>query len=370
MLEPATHRSDTSDVWVTILAGGSGTRLWPRSRQSSPKQTATLLGDRSLLQNTVARVLPLVPPERIFVLTGPEHAQQIADQLADIPRSNVLIEPSPRGTAPCLGLAALNLANMAASPTSVMVSLHADHAIEDESAFRQGIMTAVRTARLGHLVTVGIVPGFPATGFGYIERGAPIQIAGSHLAVYDVVRFREKPPLSEARSYVESGRFYWNTGYFAWTFERILGAYQSHLPEMYASLQKIAATTHSGEARCLWDSIEPVTIDVGIMERADGIAVVPCDPGWSDVGTWAALQDLVSPDAEGNAILGSGEYVGLDTESCLIRTDAGRLVATIGLRDMIIVDTEDALLVLPRDRAQDVARIVKALRDRGLDRYL
>jgi len=364
-----TREADTDDVWVTILAGGSGTRLWPYSRQSRPKQMISLLGDRSLLQSTVDRVLPLVPPERIHILTGPAHAQGIASQLPELPRENILVEPSPRGTAPCLGLAALKLAQRASTQQEVMVSLHADHAIKDEDSFRQAIRTAIQTARHGHLVTVGIVPTYPATGFGYIERGTTLPDAHGR-DVYQVVRFREKPPLSEAQEYVQSGRFYWNTGYFAWTFERILAAYRQHLPDAYVVLGALAdPSTGVEETERLWETIEPVTIDVGIMERARGIAVVPCDPGWSDVGTWATLQDLSSPGADGNVILGSGDHVGLDTESCLIHTN-GRLVATIGLHDMIVVDTEDALLVLPRTRAQDVSTLVKVLREKGFDGYL
>lgn len=367
---PAGHPR-ARDVSVAILAGGSGTRLWPRSRRDHPKQLIPLLGERSLLQETVRRVLPLVPVERIYVLTGPDHAPAIAAQLRDLPRANILIEPSPRGTAPCLGLAAMTLA-ASAHEGGVMVSLHADHVVRREAAFRDALLVAIDTARRGYLTTIGIVPTRPETGYGYIERREELGRSGD-LVAYRVAQFREKPPLEVAEEYARSGRHYWNSGYFAWTYERFLDDLRRHLPRMAAQLAEIAAlagvAASEEEARHLWDEIEPVTIDVGLMERAERVAVVPCDLGWSDVGSWAAIHDLVDADESGNATMGDGEHVALDTESSLVYA-GGRLIATVGLRDMIVVDAGDAVLVLPRSRAQDVSRLVQLLRERGLDRYL
>jgi mannose-1-phosphate guanylyltransferase len=361
------------EVYVAILAGGSGTRLWPLSRQARPKQFLSLVGQSSLLQQTVARITPLVPPERILVLTGPDHAPLVAAQLPELPRENILVEPSPKGTAPCLGLAALRLRARASSDQAVMLSLHADHVVTAEERLRAALRAAVFTAREGYLVTVGIVPGHPETGYGYIERGEALaEIAGQR--IYHVARFTEKPPLEEAQRFVASGRYYWNTGYFAWTLGRILGEFRQWLPEVTARLEETAALLSADpnpEAPPRpWAEIQPITIDVGIMERARRIAVIPCDLGWSDVGSWAALHDLLPSDAAGNALLGDGLYVGLDTSRSLIRGQGGRLIATIGLEEMIVVDTADALLILPKSRAQDVSALVKELRRRGLGKYL
>lgn len=362
---------DLHDVYVTILAGGSGTRLWPHSRYQRPKHLLNLVGDSSTLQQTVARVLPLVPPERVYVLTGPDHAVLVAAQVPELAPDHILIEPSPRGTAPCLGLAAMRLRATANSDQAVMVSLHADHAITHPDRFRTALVAAIVAARRGAIATIGVIPTRPDTGFGYIERGALMeQVKGQ--AVYSVNRFTEKPPLEQACEYVQTGRYYWNCGYFAWTLGRILEELRRQQPNMYAQLAQIAALDGSLEDAVpaeLWNAITRITIDVAIMEHAQNVAVVPADLGWSDIGSWASLLELLPRDADGNVIMGSGEFVGLDTRNSLILS-SGRLVTTIGCENMIIIDTEDALLVLPKDRAQAVAELVKTLRARGLGEHL
>jgi mannose-1-phosphate guanylyltransferase len=355
------------DVSITILAGGSGTRLWPLSRRQHPKQLLALGGERSLLQSTVDRVLPLVPPERIYILTGPDLAASIAAQLPNIPPQNILIEPSPRGTAPCLGLAAMQL-RRAHGGEGVMISLHADHIVRREEDFRATLLAAMATARQDYIVTIGIQPDHPNTGFGYIERSEALG-REQGLDVYHVAGFTEKPPLERAREYVASGRFYWNTGYFTWTLDHILGEFRRLQPVLYAQLEQIVDAAGTPKAERIWSQIVPVTIDVGIMEHAARVAVVPCDLGWNDVGSWASLWDILPRDGEGNVALGDGQHVGLQTHNTLVYS-SGRLVATVGLDDMLVIDTGDAVLVLPRSRAQDVSALVKELRARGLDRHL
>lgn len=360
---------DMSNVHIAILAGGSGTRLWPRSRAETPKQLLNLVGDeKSMLQQTVQRILPLVPFERVYILTGPEHADSIATQLPQLPEENIFIEPSPRGTAPCLGLAAMRLRRKHGGK-NIMISLHADHAIKRKNRFRDALRAAAATARKGYLVTVGIVPTHPETGFGYIERGSAL-FEKQGINVYRVARFREKPPLEQARTFVESGRFYWNAGYFAWTLDNLLEEFQRLLPEMYARLDTMTGRIPSKSVNALWHQIDPVTIDVGIMEQARKVAVVPCDMGWSDVGNWTALYEILEKDEDGNVVLTDKEYVGIDSQNCLIHNNEDKLVTTIGLEDMIIVNTPNALLVLPKARAQEVGTLVKKLEAQGLEEYL
>lgn len=361
-------REALAQVHVTILAGGSGTRLWPRSRHSRPKQFLDLVGPRSMLVDTVERVLPLVPLERIHVLTGPDHAPLVAEQVPGLPPDNIMIEPSPKGTAPCLGLAALRLFRRTGRPEDVMISLHADHVVAREDRFRDALRAAAAVARDGHIVTIGIIPTYPETGFGYIERAEPLVPAAGQ-EVFRVARFTEKPPLERARQFVESGRYLWNTGYFAWTLGDILGEFGRSLPELYARLQRIVPANGASPALDVWEEISPVTIDVGIMERAKDLAVIACDLGWSDIGSWAALHDILPGDAQGNVIAGGTQHVGVDTTDCLIYGH-DRLIATVGLEGMVVVDTGDALLVLPKDRAQDVSALVRELRARGLESYL
>ncbi len=365
-----TQSLDLSDVYITILAGGSGTRLWPLSRRAHPKQVLPLVGGRSLLRRTMDRIRPLLPPERILVLTSPEHAPGIAEQLPELPQENIWVEPSPKGTAPALGLAAMRLAQSVGGQ-SVMVSVHADHMVADEEAFRSAIRAAVATARRGFLVTVGIVPTHPETGFGYIERGEGLG-REQGIDVYRVARFTEKPSLPKAQEFVTSGQYYWNAGYFAWTLEHILLEYQRLLPELYPQLN-IVGTAEDGHAphiQKVWEQIQPVSIDVGIMEQARQVAVVPAEMGWNDVGSWAALYDVLEKDAEGNVTAGAGEHVAIGTRNTLVHGASSRLIATIGIEGLVIVDTGDALLVMDRDHAQEVGELVKRLQAEGRDAQL
>ena len=295
--------TDLTDVYVTILAGGSGTRLWPYSRHKQPKQLLSLAGDLSLLQQTVNRVRPLVPhrahphSDRARPCLG--HRGPVA---RSAPREHS-DRARPAGTAPCLGLAAIRLRRLSDSDDAVMISLHADHVVRNEDGFRHALVAAVSAARRDYMVTIGIVPSYPETGFGYIERA---DLLGKHgeQPVYRVARFTEKPHLELAREFVSSGRFYWNTGYFTWTLDRILGEFLRLQPVMLAQLKDVADALDTPEgvraASCLWGQIQPVTIDVGIMEHARDVAVLPCDLGWNDVGSWAALFDILGCDSAQN----------------------------------------------------------------------
>ncbi|MCE5258732.1 MAG: mannose-1-phosphate guanylyltransferase [Chloroflexi bacterium] len=358
------------DVYVCILAGGSGTRLWPLSRQQTPKQLLNVVGNRSMLQQTIDRVLPLVPIERILVLTDPEHVDLIAAHLPELPKDNIYCEPSARGTAPALGLTAFRLRRKLPG-NAVMVSLHADHIIQFPERFRTALLTAINTAREGYLVTIGVIPHHPETGYGYIERGKLLN--GEQPPVYRIAQFREKPPLELAREYLASGLYDWNTGYFAWTLDAILTAFEQYQPTIYAQLSAIAAAIGSADEAAVlattWGYIERTTIDVGIMEHATNAAVVSSDLGWNDIGSWASLYDILPHDFNDNVIMGDGEHYEIDTQNCLVYSDK-RLVVSLGLQDLVIVDTDDALLVLPRDQAQQVSELVKQLRQHKMTNYL
>lgn len=347
-------------MYALILAGGSGTRLWPHSRSARPKQFLSLKGGVTMLQETVNRVLPLVPLRQIIVATGAAYAEIVAEQLPELPRENLLIEPCGRGTAPCIGLAAMQLRRR--DPGAVMAVLSADHQIERPRVFREQLAIAERMAAQGHLVTLGITPTAPATGYGYIERGGLLHQEGGH-AVYRVQRFVEKPDLPTATRYVESGSFVWNAGMFVWRADRILEELERHRPRLafdLAAIDAAAETPHAQAAmETIWPDIEDVAIDVAVMERTERAVVIPADIGWSDVGDWAALAEVLPQDTDGNATIGT--TLSIDTRNTLIYGN-GRLVATIGVEDLVIVDTHDVVLVCPRSRVQDVKAMVAAVR--------
>jgi len=355
-------------LYALIMAGGSGTRLWPRSRESHPKQLLGLLSERTMLQEACQRVAPLVSNDKIFVVTSEAYTDIVRQQIPQVPAANIIGELEGHGTAPCIGLSALYLRRL--DPEAVMAVLTADHYIEKAGELRRALGAAAQVAEEGHLVTLGIQPDRPAMGYGYIHRSERLaQISG--LDVYRVEKFTEKPDLATAQTFMESGQYYWNSGMFIWKISTILREFEKLMPRFYAQLMEIDAALGTAEERVVqervWPQVENETIDYGIMERTEDVAVIPVDIGWSDVGDWAALSELLPADAEDNVVV--GQHIGLDTTGCLIH-GSRRLVTTIGLEDMIVVDTEDALLVCPRERAQEVKKLVDMLKEMGRDEYL
>ena len=353
--------SESDHFYAVIMAGGGGTRLWPLSRQERPKQSLRLLGERTMFQTSVDRLASLFEPERILVVTSQRYAADLRQQCPDLPEANFILEPAPRGTAPAIALSAMALRRR--DPRAVMACLTADHYIGDEARFRQLLVAAKALAEQDFLVTLGIAPTFASTGFGYIQRGASLsQSAG--FEAFRAERFKEKPSAGEAQELVADGRHSWNSGMFVWRVERILAEFQRQMPELHAALQAIEAAPEKRDA--VWDRVPSSTIDYGIMEAARDVAVIPASGlGWSDIGSWESLLDVLDRDGAGNVVVGA-DHVSLETTDTLIHMVRGssrpRLIATVGVSDLVIVDTEDVLLVCRRDRSQEVKALVEHLK--------
>ncbi|MEI6043198.1 MAG: mannose-1-phosphate guanylyltransferase [Chloroflexota bacterium] len=365
-------------MYAIVLAGGVGTRLWPRSRNSSPKQFIELVTEKTLLQETLKRLDYLMPPENIVVVTGESYATLVEEQVPTLPKSNILLEPSGRGTAPAIGLGLLHVARLAAEKGEkdpVVGSFHADHIITKATHFCQVVAAAAKVAEQDYIVTLGITPNSPHLGYGYIERGEQLEEVDG-LPVYRVARFVEKPPRPTAEQYLETGRYSWNSGMFMWRLSLIMKEYKAYLPDLYSQLLEIdTAYGRPNSFKTLveiWNEVRSETIDVGIAEKSQCMAVLPADIGWSDVGDWSAVAELISAvksDEAGNAVI--GQHVGLGTKNSLIfGSSREKLIATIGLEDMIVVDTKDVLLVARRSQNQEVKKIVEQLKQSGLDKYL
>ncbi len=351
-----------------IMAGGTGSRLWPRSRTQHPKQFLDITGDLTMLQQSQQRLLPLIPLDRTLVATNQQYIEIVTRQLPNLPPENILGEPTGRGTAAAIGLAAVHLRKRA--PDALMAVLTADHLIKKTDSFRQVLQAAADIASEDWLVTLGITPNYPETGYGYIERGEFLGMVGDFEG-YRVARFVEKPDLARAESYVASGNYAWNSGMFIWKVRRILEEMERLMPELYAGLMKIEADLFTDRSEETLSTIFPTlpaqTIDYGIMEKAEQVAVLPVDIGWHDVGSWSAVYDVLPRDRANNVVV--GRHITPDTQNSLIYSPK-RLIATIGLDDVVIVDTDDVLLVCPRSRAQDVKKIVDILKYNGEAGYL
>jgi mannose-1-phosphate guanylyltransferase len=347
-------------TFLVILAGGSGSRLWPLSRSHKPKQLLALVGDRSLLQSTFDRNVPLVPPERIIVMTEQSHADGIREQLPELPPENVIVEPARRGTAGSLGLAAAAIAER--DPEAVMASVHSDAYIADAEEFRNTLSAAFAAAeKTKQLVLMGIEPSSPSTQLGYIEAAEKIDELDGY-TVRKVARFVEKPELERARQFAKSGRHYWNPGVFVWRVEVILAELKRLQPRIHELVREIAASLATPQGAETLARVYPTvpieTIDVGVMEKSDRVAVVPARFPWSDIGSWAEIFDVLPRDADGNAV--HGEHIGLGTRNTLVYSTS-KPIATIGLSDMVVVETPDVILVCSRDRAADVKKMVENL---------
>jgi len=354
------------DVYAVIMAGGSGTRFWPLSRRVWPKQFLSLAEqNESLLQATVRRIRGLVPSERILVVTSERHSGATRQQLPDLPPENVLAEPTARNTAPCVAWAAAHVS--ARNPNAVMMVLPADPHIGDEAAYRELLTLASKAAADGGLVTIGVTPTRPETGYGYIEAGAELGDG-----VTKVQRFVEKPDAARAQEFVKDKRFLWNSGMFFFRADKVLEEYQRQLPDLHAFAigyrEQASASVAQSYVLARYAELTSISIDHGIMEKAQDVRVVRGSFGWYDIGSWTTAWELAPKDADGNAILAEASLV--DSKNCYVRANAGKLVALIGVEDLVVVDTEDALLIMPRERAQDVRRVVDDLTKRDAKKYL
>jgi mannose-1-phosphate guanylyltransferase len=354
----------TDHYYAVIMAGGGGTRLWPLSRQTRPKQMLKLVDERTLFQTAVERLEGVFPPDRILVVTVEDQAKGLQEQYPDIPVENYLLEPMPRGTASVVGYAAVALKKR--DPEAVMAVLTADHIIKDEEKFLQFLRSAYDAANDGYLVTLGISPTYPATGYGYIQQGEKIG-AYQGMNVYQALRFREKPNEERARKMLADGDHAWNSGMFMWRVDRILDEFERQMPELFTSLAEIYLAWDQPQSQDvilrLWPQIQPETIDYGIMENAKNVAVIPAENlGWSDVGSWDALFDVLPTDENGNIVVG-GKHIPIDTQDSLIYMDQDRrLIVTIGVEDLVVVDTGDVVLVCRKDQAQKVRQVVGELK--------
>jgi mannose-1-phosphate guanylyltransferase len=360
-------------MYIVILAGGSGTRFWPLSRRKTPKQLISVLSGKSMLQRTVERVLPL-KPKRIMVVTNALQAEETARQLKEFCRRvriDIIEEPVGRNTAPAIGLAASIIARY--DPDGIMVALPADHYIVGEEEFHATVLRGKDAALNGYLVTMGIEPNRPETGYGYIE--ADTALRGS-AGPFPVKRFVEKPSLEKAFAFLDSGNFFWNSGIFIWKVDVILDNILAFMPELAGALAGLTFTEDIWELEdfnlqieAIYKEIKGESIDYGVMEKAENVVVIPAKFGWSDVGSWSALPEVIEADSNGNVIIKAKHEISIDSGGCLVY-GCDKIVALVGAKEMIVVDTDDALLVCAKKRAQDVKRVVEELEKRGLTEYL
>ena len=345
-----------------IMAGGRGERFWPKSRKSTPKQFLALTNsERTMIQETVDRIQPLVKIEDIYIATNREYKALVKEQLPDLPEENILCEPMARNTAPCIGWGAVTARKKYGD--AMMVVLPSDHLIQQPVLFRGVIKNAMRTAKeTGALVTLGISPTAPDTGYGYIQYDTEEE-AGSSGNAFRVKRFVEKPNLETARQYLMSGEYLWNSGMFIWQASTILKEMAEKLPEHYALLEKIEQAEGTDEEQAVLEAafgqMKPISIDYGIMEKADNVCVIPSSFGWDDVGSWLAVERITPGNDMGNVI--RGDVVTVNSTRCIVQ-GGQKTIAMVGLEDIIIVDTKDALLVCAKDSAGDIKKVLEVLR--------
>jgi mannose-1-phosphate guanylyltransferase len=356
-------------VTAVIMAGGKGERFWPKSRTHLPKQFLNISGNKSMIQQTIARLEKLIDISHIFIVTNELYAELIRAQLPELPTENIIIEPIGRNTAPCVGLASLIIEEK--FPDSTMVVLPSDHIIENEEGFVKILKTAVQVAQdNSNMVTLGIKPSYPETGYGYIESTKEFQYIND-LEVHKVNKFVEKPNLETAQTYLDSDNFFWNSGIFVWKTSVIRNYIKELMPEMHDLLETMKFAFRSEKRndviRAEFHKMPDQSIDYGIMEKVNHIYVIPCIFGWDDVGSWTALDRINHRDENGNVIIGN--ILNIDTKRCIIESN-GKLIATLGIEDLIIVDTEDVTLICTKEKAQEIKHLLKELRSQKLEKYL
>ena len=356
--------------YAVIMCGGSGSRFWPKSRKHFPKQFLKTVGEKTMIQLTVDRISKFIPFENIFMVTNICYVNTILEQVPEISRANIIIEPMIRETAACIGYSAIKL--LKNDPEAVMIVLPSDHYIEDEEEFintlKQGLDL---TEAYNCLVTMGIKPSRPETAYGYIETGKEID-EGMDIPTFKVKRFTEKPNKEKAQEFIEKGTYLWNSGMFIWKACTLLKQYKKFLPDMYLCLKRISEVIGvDGEEKIVeeeYKKIDGISIDYGILEKAWDVFVMECNFKWDDIGSWTALERYMNRDECGNSI--KGRYSVIDTQNCLLYGDK-RLIAAVGVEDLIVVETEDVILVCKKERDQDIKTLLKSLsKDVENDEYV
>jgi mannose-1-phosphate guanylyltransferase/mannose-6-phosphate isomerase len=360
-----------SSLHAVVLAGGSGTRFWPLSRETCPKQMLNVVGEDSLLRQTIKRINGLVPPENIWIVTTEDKAQDMRFHLEPLgpfaKRIQFMSEPVGRNTAPAIGLAAMTVNHL--FPESIMVVMPSDHAIPDKEKFLDDLKVAIEGAKKDYLVTFGIEPNKPETGYGYIkiDNFSRARVDG----LFKVERFVEKPNLETAKAYLSDGMYFWNSGIFVWKTSKILSEIETHLPDLYQALKKIELVllepNKPNELNKLYSSLNSISIDYGVMERSSDVLMVPSTFRWSDLGSWTALDEMIVKDDSGNIVKGNAVDLGSQNSTIFA---SERLVATIGLKDMVVVDTPDATLVTTKEKVQEVKKVVELLKQNGREEHI
>lgn len=360
------------NYYALILAGGGGTRLWPVSRKNKPKQLLALTDDATLFQISVRRLLPLFPTERILVITGECYVDALRQDAPEIPAENFIVEPSARDSGPAVALGLAHIYHR--NPDAVVAMVTADHHIADEECFRQVLIGAYEPANNeDKIVTLGIQPSYAATGFGYIQRGTRCGTY-NHFEAFKALKFTEKPSKLTAERFVASRQYSWNSGMFIWSVKRGLNEFQWHQPELSRHIdairERIGQPDYEETLRAHWPLIDKISIDYAIMEKADNMIVIPVNIGWNDIGSWASLFDVLEKDGLNNCIRGAlaDKYIPLQSNNIMVHSD--RLIVAIGVQDLIVIETNDVLMICHRDHTQAVKEVVQELAANGNADYL
>lgn len=364
--------ANLNNYYAVILAGGGGTRLWPKSRRSNPKHLLKLYGEKTMVQQTFDRISPLIPKERIFLITLKNYVEDIKNQLPELLDENIIAEPQGKNTALAMGLASYVIRKQ--NPGAVIINLAADQLVEKEDIFREVIAEALSVAGSSeYIVSVGIKPSFPHTGLGYIKTGEKLNIS-ENFPVYKSEGFKEKPDLKTAQTFLNSGNYLWNANLYCWSVKNITEAFKEYAPDLSNNLNDIFVSLDTPEEENvisnIYEKAENVQIDVAVSEKVKNLVVIPGDFGWNDVGDWKVIYDTKPKDGQGNVIDNEGDLLlNINSENCLIEGNK-KLIAMIGLKDIIIVDTKDALLICHKDKTQDVKKVIEKLKEEKKEEYL